>query len=178
MNTLDIICLVIIAISVIVCLLKGFKNIIFKLCSFVIAMYVAKLFGARLGNELFTYFLSNSDQTGVNASFLEKLSESMVSAIGTGLIFTVLYIVLRLVFKLFTLNIGKDFGSVLADKLLGAVIGLLVGIAIVFIFTEATDFVVSTVAYFKKDGAVFDIMNDSKIFNFFGNLNFDMTSFV
>ena len=177
MNTLDIICLVVIAVSVIICLLKGFKNIFFKLCSFVIAMYVAKIFGARVGNALLMHF-TNTDKETIGASFVEKLSESMVSAIGTGLLFFVIYILLRLIFKITFIGIGKDVGSVVADRLLGGLIGLFVGVAIVFIFTELTDFIVSTVAYFKQDNAVYDIINSSKIFKFFGNLNLDIGSFV
>ena len=95
----------------------------------------------------------------------------MVSAIGTGLIFAVLYIAMRLIFKLVSINVGKDAGSIISDRLLGGLVGLLVGVAIVFVFTEATDFIVSTVAYFKNDHAVFDIINDSKIFMFFENLS-------
>ena len=173
MNTLDIICLAVIAVSVIICLLKGFKNIFFKLCSFVIAMYVAKIYGARVGEKLLAFLKSHPTET-VDTALLERLSDSVVSVIGVGLVFTVLYFVLRLIFKIASSKVGQNAGSIIADKLLGALVGLLLGVAIIFVLTEATDFVLSTVAYFKQDHAVFEIINESKIFKFFENFSLNI----
>ncbi len=171
MNILDIICVAVIALSTIICLFKGFKRIIFKICSFVIAMYVAKIFGCRLGNFLLSFFSTEGNNV-IDPALLEKLSSSMVSAIGTGIIFIVLYIILRLVFKIIAIKTERSAGSVIIDRLLGAVLGLLLGTAIVFVFTEIAEFVLSAIAYFKGEQEVLEIVNASGIFKFFSDFDF------
>ena len=166
MNILDIICIAIIAACMMICLIKGFKKVIFKLSSFVIAMILAKLFGNRIGKAL----LSKIIDIDIGA-FSDKLNSAIISALGTLIVFVMLFVLLRLIFKVVEGKMERSIRSVVVDRLWGALTGFIIGVAFVFVFTETVYIILTTVSAIKCSTEAVEYIDKTIIFKFFRNLN-------
>ncbi len=169
MNILDIICLVIIAASVIICTLNGLKKIIFKICSFFLAMLLAKFLGFKFGNFILPEAIKDNQLFGAELS--EKINDSIASVVGTIIILVVSFIILRLIFKVIEFKLGSNLQSIVINRLLGALVGLFAGVAVVLAFTEVVNIVASVAAFINQGDVFFDAIDNSVIFRFFRNLN-------
>ena len=150
MNVFDYISLAVIAFFTIICAIKGLRRMIFKLCAITLAILISKYCGEWL---------------------LEKANISLDSAIGLFVIFLLSYIILRLVFKIIEGKLDKTVRSILIDRLLGALVGFFVGLAVIFAFIEVVDIVGTVASLFNKDYEFFHLVDNSVIFRWTRNLN-------
>ncbi len=166
MTFLDFLCIAIIVVFTAICAFKGMKKIIFRMVAFIVAMLVAKLLGYKIGN----FLLSDIIQIDIGP-VSNRVKETIISVVGTLLLFVILFIFLRLIFKVVEGKFEKNIQSIIIDRLCGALVGFLLGISIVFVFTEVVDAVLAVIAFVKKDIEVFNIAEESIIFRLFRNLN-------
>ena len=150
MSVFDYICLAVIAFSTIICAYKGLRKIIFKICAVAFAVLISRYWGNILLNEL---------------------NISLSPAVGGVVVFLFFFIVFKLIFRIIEGKITDGVRSIVIDRLLGALVGLFVGAAVVFVFTE-------TVFIIEKITTLFDIapefsssIDNTIIFRFMRNLN-------
>ncbi len=166
MSILDYICIALIGGSVVICALKGLKKIIFKIAAFVISVILAKLVGGKIGHLLL------SDIININfGSLSSEINGRIISILGTLIVFILLFIFLKLIFKVVEGKMGQNIQSLIVDRLLGALVGFFIGVAIVLVFTEVVDIVLSVISLFKRDADVFDVVDNTIIFRLVRNLN-------
>ncbi len=166
MTVFDYICFVIIGAAVMLCAFKGLRKIIFRLAAFIVSMIVARLIGDKIGNLL----LSDVIQIDIGP-ISEKIKSTIISSLGTLVVFILLFIFLKLIFKVVEGKFDQNINSVIIDRLCGALVGFFLGVAIVFVFTEVVDIVITIIATFKKDGEIFDFVQKSIVFRLLRNLN-------
>ena len=169
MNALDILCLVIISASIVICTLKGLKKIIFKVCAFFLAMLLAKLFGFKVGDLVIPELVKDNKLFG--SEMAKKINDSIASVVGTIIIFIVSFVILRLIFKIVEFKLGSSMQSIVINRLLGALVGLFAGVAVVLLFTEVVNIIASVSAFVDQGDVFFDAIDNSVIFKFFRNLN-------
>ncbi len=169
MNALDILCLVIISASIVICTLKGLKKIIFKVCAFFLAMLLAKLFGFKVGDLVIPELVKDNKLFG--SEMAEKIDDSIASVVGTIIIFIVSFVILRLIFKIVEFKLGSSMQSIVINRLLGALVGLFAGVAVVLAFTEVVNIIASVSVFVDQGDVFFDAIDNSVIFKFFRNLN-------
>ncbi len=166
MNILDCVGIILIISSVAICVFKGFKKIIFKLAAFAIAMVLAKFIGQSFGNLLLSDFIKFDI-----GSVSDKVNNTIISILGTLIVFVLLFVFLKLIFKVVEGKFEKNIQSVIVDRLCGALVGFVLGVAVVFVFTEIVSIVLAIVATIKRDASVFKIADNSMIFRLVRNLN-------
>ena len=169
MNVLDILSLVFILASVAICTLKGLKKIVFKICSFFLAMLLAKLLGFKVGELVIPELVKDNKLFG--SEMAKKINDSIASVVGTIIIFLASFIILRLIFKVVEFKLGSSMQSIVINRLLGALVGLFAGVAVVLVFTEVVNIVASVAAFIGQGDIFFDAIDNSVIFKFFRNLN-------
>lgn len=150
MSVFDYICLAVIAFSTIICAYKGLRRIIFKICAIVLAVVISRYWGQFL---------------------LNKLNISLSPAVGGVVVFVFFFIVFKLVFKIIEGKLADGVRSIVIDRLLGALVGLFVGTAVVFVFTEIIFMIESVTTLFDIAPEFSDMINDTIIFRFMRNLN-------
>ena len=170
MNILDWICLAIIGAAVVVCSIKGLRKIFFKISAFVLSILIAEFIGSRIG-----YFLL-SDLIHINLPTLdsdvtEKISNTIISTLGTLIVFLLLFFILKKIFAIVEGRLERKLHSVIVDRILGALTGLFFGVAFVFVFTEVVVIIFTAISAIKRDIEVFKYVDNSIIFKFFRNLN-------
>ncbi len=166
MAILDYICIALVCASIVICTLKGLKKIFFRIAAFGISVILAKLIGSKIGHFLF------SDVININlGSLSEKISNKIISVFGTLLVFILLFIFLKLIFKVVEGKMGNNIQSLVVDRLLGALVGFVIGVAVVLVFTEAVDIVFTVISLIKRDAEVFDVIDNTIIFKLVRNLN-------
>lgn len=150
MSVFDYICLAVIAFSTIICAAKGLRKIVFKLCAIALAVIVSKYLGEML---------------------LDAVNITLTPAIGMFVVFLFFYIIFKLIFKIIEGKLADGVQSIVIDRLLGALVGLFVGTAIVFVFTEVIDIVGAVASIFDLDTEFFDAVDNTVIFRLIRNLN-------
>ncbi len=166
MNILDYICLILLCASVVICAIKGLKKIIFRVAAFVISMILAKL----LGNKIGTLLLSDIIRLDIG-SLSDTVNGTIISLLGTLIVFLLLLIVLKLIFKVVEGRMGQNIQSMIIDRLCGALVGFFIGVAVIFVFTEIVDIVFTVISLFKNDTEIFELADNTIIFRLFRNLN-------
>ena len=170
MNILDWISLAIIGISVVICAMKGLKKVIFRVCAFAVAAIMAKLLGARLGNFLLSDIIT-FDKSKLDADASEKIYNTLISTLGTLIVFLTLFFILKKIFRVVEGKMGRSLQSIVIDRLCGALVGLFLGVAFVFVFTETVSIVFATISLIKRDTQIYLYIDNSIIFKLFRNLN-------
>ncbi len=166
MSALDYICIALIGCSSLICAIKGLKKIFFRLAAFVISVILAKLVGNKVG-----YFLL-SDVIDVNlGSASSEINNRIISILGTLIVFALLFVFLKLIFKVVEGKMGQNIQSRIIDRLLGALVGFFIGVAVVLIFTEAVSIVLTVISLLKGDVDAFEIVDNTIIFKLVRNLN-------
>ena len=152
MNLFDIIAIAIFVLFVIVCTFSGFLKMLAKWGAFFAAMILSRMFGARVGE----YLLGDVD-------FLSSFS----NVIGTAIVFVALFFAGRIILGLLAKIITKASGTGAIDKLLGAVLGVVGGVAAVFLFAFVSEFIVSVVSLFDANANIVHMINDTSILKYF-----------
>ncbi len=166
MNIFDCIGMALIALFVAVFAFKGCKKLIFKFAAFAIAMIFAKLIGQKFGHFLLSDFIKLDI-----GELSDKVNGTIISVLGTLILFLLLFVFLRLIFKVVEGKFEKSIQSVIVDRICGALVGFVLGVAVVFVFTEIVSIVITIVATIKCDTEIFDIVDNSIIFKLSRNLN-------
>ncbi len=166
MNILDYISLAFICAAIVFCSFKGIKKVIFKTAAFVISIIVAKLIGEKFGDLLLSEIIDLD--VGILS---EKVNGTIIAVLGTLILFVLLFVFLRLIFKVIEGKYEKNMQSMIVDRILGALVGFFIGVAVVFVFTEVVDIVFTVIATIKQDTDIFDLIDDSIIFTLLHNLN-------
>ena len=165
MNGLDILSLAIFAIFVIIGAIKGFLGILSKWGSLFAAIIISRMFGAMIGEKL-----------------LGDVLGDFAPIVGTALTFVLLYLLLRIILGALAKLITKALNTGALDHLLGAVVGAVGGIAIVFLFALLLDVFASVVSVFNDNADVLtnlgNMIDDSFILKhfvgFIGNGGFSL----
>ena len=152
MNVFDIIAIALFVLFVIVCTFRGFLKILAKWGSFFAAMIFSKMFGARVGELLF-------GEIPVLSAFAK--------ALGTALLFVVLFLVGRIILGLLAKLITKVLKAGALDKVLGMLVGIVGGVASVFLLALVSELLVSVVSIFNADAEIVHMVNDASILGYF-----------
>ena len=166
MNIFDFITLAVFLVSVVVCTWKGFIKTLFKLGAFVIAAIVAKIFGDSIGELWFSDLISSSENA-IGPAMLDKINESLATVIGTLIVFLIFYVVLRIIFSVVAKIVKKAVGITAADRILGAVFGVVLAFGFMFVFCEALRIAATVIAYVNPDVSLFEIVEESVVFKYF-----------
>ena len=150
MNIFDIIAIIIFAVFVLICTLKGFLKILAKWGAFFAAMLLSKPIGSYLGE-----------------AFLGESLKSFAPILGTVVMFILLYFVCRIIFGLLAKLITKVMNTGVLDHILGAVVGVLGGVAAVFLFAFACDVIEVVVSFFNENAEIVTNLGNSEILEYF-----------
>ena len=150
MNIFDIIAIIIFAVFVLICTVKGFMKILAKWGAFFAAMLLSKPIGSYLGEEL-----------------LGETLKSFAPILGTVVMFILLYFVCRIIFGLLAKLITKALHSSTLDHILGAIVGVVGGVAAVFLFAFACDVTVAIVSFFNENAEIVSSLGSSEILKYF-----------
>ncbi len=166
MNILDFICIAIMGASIVICSIKGLKKLVFKVSAFIIATIMAKLLGNKFGNLL----LSKVIDFDVGA-LSDKFNDTIISVLGTLIVFLLLFIILKMLFRIVEGKMERSIQSIIVDRLLGALTGLFIGVAFVFVFTEIVYMILTAVSVIRRDTEAISFIDNTIIFKFIKNLN-------
>ncbi len=150
MNTLDIITLVILSLSVLICAIKGFLKIIAHFGAFCVAMIASKLLGGWLGE-----------------TFLGEALGGFASAIGTLVLFVLLLLLCRIIFTGVAKLITKVLKTKALDKVLGAIVGLAGGVAGIYVFSLVLGVVVSVISLIGVESALPAMIDSTLLLKYF-----------
>ncbi len=163
MNWLDIITLVIACAFIAICAWRGFLKIILRFGALILSVVCAKIFGSILGNALFPSIIKSDS---IDTSVLAKINSSVATLLGTVILFVILFIVLRIVASLVAKAMtGKEFAKV-TDKLLGAAVGIVFALGVLFMFVSALH-IVGMVTSFFGSNMIYEAVDASLFFKFF-----------
>ena len=149
-NVLDIATLAIFVLSLIICIWKGFLKIILKFGALAIAVILARFFGSAIGG-----------------TFFSKLDESLATVIGTVIVFVIFYVVLRLIFAVIRKAVTSAQGVGAADRILGAVLGIIIAFSTVFLLAEILRIAVAVASMFDAQPSLLDAIEDTRLFRIF-----------
>ena len=166
MNVFDIITIAVFFVATIVCVWKGFLNILLKLGALVIAVIVAKLFGKAVGEACFSDLIGGSGGK-LDGMLFDKINESLVTIMGTVLVFAAIYILLRIIFFFVSKLLKKAEGLTVLDRILGAVFGLVTAFGLVCVFAVMVRVVATVAVYIDPSSAIFDTVEETVIFKYF-----------
>lgn len=164
MNVFDIVTLAIIAVSVIVCTIKGFAKILLKIGAFILAVMLSRIFGEKLGLAVFPNLIKSDS---ISASSLNKINNTLAQVLGTAVLFIVLFIILRIISMILSKVIKNAPVAGSLDRLLGAVVGVLMGVAVVYVFAVALNIYASIATYLNPDSEIFGTLADTYIIKYF-----------
>ncbi len=154
MNGLDILSLAIFAVFVIICAIKGLLGILSKWGSLFAAIIISKLFGGMLGEKLLGDVLGN-----------------FAPIVGVALCFVLLYLLLRIILGGVAKLITKVLHVSALDHLLGAVVGAIGGLAIIFLFSLLLEVFITVVSVFNENAEIIanigNMIEDSSILKYF-----------
>ncbi|MBE6596140.1 MAG: hypothetical protein E7641_00575 [Ruminococcaceae bacterium] len=165
MNVFDIITISICALSVLICVWKGFLKIALKTGAIAIAAIVAKFVGPMLGEKFIPDIFKASGK--MSASAADKINETIATVVGTVVLFVVLFILLRLISGLIAKAVTKVTHTGKADRIIGGIFGLILAVAVVFLFAEGVKIYAAIATAIKPDYAIFDTLESSLIFKYF-----------
>lgn len=154
MNGLDILSLIIFALFVIICAFKGLLGILSKWGSLFAAIILSKLFGGMLGTMLLGDVLGN-----------------FAPIVGTAVCCVLLYLILRIILGGVAKLITKVLHASAIDHLLGAVVGAVGGLAVIFIFALLLEVFVAVVSVVNENAEIItnlgNMIEDSSILKHF-----------
>lgn len=144
----ELICLFLI--GALTCLLKllGFKKVALKTCLYTVAISVAIFVSKRFGNFLV------SDPLKINAFsskslISEKIYSTVISAVGTLILFIILFFMLKRIFAVIDGKMERTLQSMIVDLIWGAIGGLCIGITNGSSFFEVAIIVFTVIAVSK-----------------------------
>ena len=152
MNVFDIFAIVIFALFVIICTFRGFLKILSKWGAVFAAIILSKIFGARVGDMLF------SEVPVVN---------SFSNIIGTMLLFVVIFFLCRIILGALAKLITNVLNATAIDKVLGAIIGAIGGTATLFLFAFLSNILVLVVSFFSPEANIINMVNEAYILKYF-----------
>ncbi len=165
MNLFDIITIAICAMTVLICVWKGFLKIALKTGAIAVSAIVAKFVGPILGERFIPDIFKSSD--AMSAEVADKVNEMIATVIGTVLLFIVLFILLRLISGLIAKLVTNVTHTGKIDRVLGAIFGLILGVAFVFLFAEGVKIYASISTLINPDGAILEKIENSLVFKYF-----------
>lgn len=166
MSIFDIITIALFAVSLLVCVWKGFLKILFKFGALVIAAILAKFFGSSVGDIWFSDLIKTSGE-GMTASVLDKVNQSLATVIGTVIVFVIFYIVLRIIFAVVAKIVKKAPAISTMDRILGAVFGLVMAFGLTFVFAEVVRVASTVITYIDPASEIFSNIETSMVFKYF-----------
>ena len=168
MNVFDIITIVIFALFVIVCAFKGLLKILSNWGSFFGALIISRIFGVAAGDFLLNALAGPI--SNMESKTLATLILNVIPALGTALLFFLVYLVLRLILGALSKILKKVFDAKPLDHFLGAIVGVFGGVAVIFLFTFLVEFVGSITSALNIDSGMLEAIKSSPILNFFMSL--------
>lgn len=127
MTLIDHVNLALIGFAVIICVVKGFKNRIFKTFASIASVVLACFIGIKYNG----FVLSDVDIIGIENKIFgeiwtEKINNAICTVLGTIIMTVLLHITLKQMFKVVDGNFEKDIYTQVRDRLRGAIDGLFV----------------------------------------------------
>ena len=128
----DIITLVVIGLGLIYGIWKGFFKIILRGAALFLAIIISKPIGNFVAEKfIFGMFSGNK---------FEAILEAATSVVASVVIFIVLFFVLKLLAGLIAKGINKLLSSSKIDRVLGGILGLAIGIGLMFLVATVAEF--------------------------------------
>jgi len=119
----EILCLVLIACCVVLCLRKGHKRLAFRICSAVLVMLMAQYLGTHIGDLMLPDLIK--DPRGVlGDELLDKINDSLASILGTIILFLTFLIILKQMFRIIEGRMNKNIQKIIAHRVLGTLNGI------------------------------------------------------
>lgn len=170
MNVVDTTLLIVVAFFVLIFAIKGFRKIFFSIISCAIALCLASLFGESVGILLGTDGLAPGF-AGFSEETVAKLNSMLSNFFGAVIVFLLCFIVFRLLFKVVEMKMNLSVHSVVINRLLGALAGLIVGIGFIFVLSFVLEVFATVLVRVSPESDLLVQINNSKIWNFIKNLN-------
>ena len=169
MTGFDIAVLVIAGIFVIIGIWKGFLRTVLKFGASILAIFLARLFGTTVGNTLFPQIIKGDSALGsrLSSGTLDNINASIAGTIGTAILFVVLFILFRLIASIVSKAVLKALNSGPLDRILGALLGLVLAAGVVYALALAVDIVAVVITFIDPSNEIYDIVNSSLIFKYF-----------
>lgn len=169
MTGFDIAVLVIAGIFVIIGAWRGFLRTVLRIGASVAAVILSRLLGGALGIALFPELIGADSAIGqrLPSTALDNVNRSLAVTIGTLAVFILALIVLRLVVRAIAGIALKDFKSNAVDKLLGAVLGLLIALGAIYVLAFAIDVIAVVITFVAPSSDIYEIIEGSVIFKYF-----------
>ena len=144
MNTFDTIYLLIIIFFTVIFALKGLKKIIFSAISMALAGFISVTVGGTIGELLSPTPIESPSQTpeaveGIVNNGLSYVNKVLPTALGTVVTFVLSFLVIRILFKFVEDKIGTGITARVLDRILGGLVGLVLGVSIVLVFSFFVD---------------------------------------
>lgn len=160
MNTLDTVYLLIIGFFTITFAFKGIKQIIFTLISGALAAFISVAVGAPIAERIASYLIKNETDIAENVG-ARILSQILPTTFGTLIVFALLFIALRLLFKIVEMRVATGVIASIVNRLIGGLVGFVLGVSIVFVFSSFFELFNG-----NNINAMLTALNESKIYNF------------
>lgn len=170
MNTFDWIVIGCLVLCAGVGALKGFMKMLLKTGATVGAVVLAGIFGKPLGSlilpEVIKYDGEALDSSARNA--IEGVNSMISSVVGTVILFVVLFIVLKIVASIVARKLVDSGNLSAVDRILGAVVGALGGVAVLYCLATIFKTVTIVIAFVSGDhSATIPGVSDSVLFGLF-----------
>ena len=170
MFIIELLCLVLISAST--CLLRhlGFKKLSLKISLYTIAISLATFVGKRFGHFLAFDFL-DLKVLRTNSFLLKKIYSTVISAVGTLILFIILFFLLKRIFAIIDGKLERRLQSVIVDRIWGAIVGLSIGISSESSFFEVAVIVLTVITVFKCMDRSVEYVDNTLTFRTIKNLN-------
>ena len=144
MNIFDMIALVVFFLTVIICTFKGLLKIVANFGSLFFALIASKWFGVELGEK-----------------YLGDILGDASGPVGVFILFILLFIVCRIIFGLLAKLITKVLKTKGLDRFLGMLLGVLGGLAFVYLLGFAAELIISVVSLVNSEAAIISTIESS-----------------
>lgn len=170
MNVIDTISLSIIAFFVLIFAIKGLKKVIFSIISIILAVCIARFAGNSVG-EILISDVFKTGFAGLSDDAIARLNGILPNLLGTLIVFLLCFIVIRLLLKIVEMRMGVGLHSIIINRLLGAIAGLIIGISFLFILSYVIEVINAGFEVAGVSNSFTDALDKSKIWNIMKNLN-------
>lgn len=143
---------------------RGFVGYSLKLCALILSVLLSRLFGVAIGRALFSNLII-SDR--ISADTLKNINLSVATILGTVLSFIIFRTVLGLLAKLVSRISVKSIKGKIADKLLGALLGVFFAAAAIYAIAFVVDIVAATVSLVFPNTDIYSMIERTVIFKYF-----------
>ena len=166
----ELLCLIFIVASTSLLKLLGFKKVALKLCLYTIAISIANFVGNSFGHFLVSDFLK-INVFSTKSLILEKVYSTVISAVGTLILFLILFFILKRIFAVIDGKMERTLQSVIVDRIWGAIGGLCIGITNGSSFFEVAIIVFTVIAVSKCIDKTSTYVDSMLTFRTIRNLN-------